>query len=979
MMVSTLILDGLWDIGSDRGHSGRHYDGQAPVPGLATDPTQMNEGSLWYRRRVHLPVGDWTHATLVLKGARFCPTVYVDGEQVSESGGGMIVTRHLLRSDAVRPDAEVVLEIALQSLADVSADDASRIPDADLWRSNVSSCLWDSVTLRLHGPARLVRAVPMTDYANDCVRVAWRAERLAGSGHAGQVRVEIVDAEGVIVAEASTSATPMEGVESVDLDGACQPWSPEEPHCYTLRTTLLGPEGDVLDSVDATWGLKDFGVDGSGLLLNGEPFTFRSATVVWHRWLRDPEVRELAFDERWFEENIVRRLKAHGANGLRFHLGTPPEALLDLCDRYGLVVQAEWSFFHGIAASYDSLVAQWHDWFDLLMQHPSTGIIHAWNETHGDDVTKAMRALDAVAADYPPLVLSHRDVTHVHKYWWSLFENLGLYYDSAAELGGPAVADEFGGNYLDGDGNPGGYPTLRGSLLRFLGRGHTRENRLRLHTEANTQVAEYWRRLGVAGFSPFCALGGPEDGCHHFLGRIEEGRPKDVWEGLTAAYSPVSCSLEVWDRNYVPGQSVELQLYLFNDTAGPVTVRAEVRVVSAVTGDRLGASRWVTCSVPSHRTRARLVELSLPDEEGDWEFQAVLQDPPAGVKHVVVSRWRVRTLRPRLPDTVAASLIAVPEEEEELRAFLGRLGIRAVPLADTRADCIVTSSRTWERLRQCDEVAAGRVLGGAIAAGTSVVMLDVGPRYLGEGYRTEGRIERLTAGVRVEEPRVETVGLFGGLTLTFREVAEPESCVHPSAEDDSLWAHLAPEATQLWNGLRGGLVAPAADMEITGLSGGAYVSSWVARGAPADWPSRDSYYAFELGGQYVFSEHDLDTVRDSLRDRVRFLVADAPSLEHVVNPEAPIRVTDLSAGLRAAERGTAEGLLPLANCGMNLLRSPVMAVTFGAGRGTLVLSQLLTAGRLGAAGTQGAVYDIRTDPAAQQVVLNMLAASLADR
>ena len=139
-------------------------------------------------------------------------------------------------------------------------------------------------------------------------------------------------------------------------------------------------------------------------------------------------------------------------------------------------------------------------------------------------------AIKELAVEYPPLVISHRDVLHIHKYWWSIFENVGVYYDSADVFGMPVMADEFGGNYLDGEANPGLYPTVAESFLRFLGGKHTKELRLQLHTEANARVAEYWRRIGAAGFSPFCIAGSPEDGNHHFMGRLEEADPKPVVE-----------------------------------------------------------------------------------------------------------------------------------------------------------------------------------------------------------------------------------------------------------------------------------------------------------------------------------------------------------------------------------------------------------------------------------------------------------------
>ncbi len=68
---------------------------------------------------------------------------------------------------------------------------------------------------------------------------------------------------------------------------------------------------------------------------------------------------------------------------------------------------------------------------------------------------EAWKAMGTVTAQYPPVVLSHRDVLHPHFYWWSLFENVGLYYESAKAFDRPIMVDEFGGNYLDGEGNPG--------------------------------------------------------------------------------------------------------------------------------------------------------------------------------------------------------------------------------------------------------------------------------------------------------------------------------------------------------------------------------------------------------------------------------------------------------------------------------------------------------------------------------------------
>ena len=132
------------------------------------------------------------------------------------------------------------------------------------------------------------------------------------------------------------------------------PWSPEHPQLYRLRSELT-LAGHLIDAREQSFGLRSFAVKGLGFELNGEPYHLRMGTVVWHRWTRDPEAAKIAFDPVWFEHNVVERLKGLGANSLRFHLGLPPEEFLDLADRDGLAVQMEWPFFHGIAASPESL------------------------------------------------------------------------------------------------------------------------------------------------------------------------------------------------------------------------------------------------------------------------------------------------------------------------------------------------------------------------------------------------------------------------------------------------------------------------------------------------------------------------------------------------------------------------------------------------------------------------------------------------
>ncbi len=604
---------------------------------------------------------------------------------------------------------------------------------------------------------------------------------------------------------------------------------------------------------------------------------------------------------------------------------------------------------------------------------PTVFRLHPWNETDGEEIEAGFEAIAELAPDYPPMVVAHRDTLHIHKYWWSLFENVGLYYDSAEQFSMPIVADEYGGNYLDGNGDPGWYPTIAESLLRFLGRDHTREQRLQLHTEANTQISEYWRRIGAAGFSPFCMLGPPEDGNHHFLGPLADAVPKPVWDGLTAAYSPVSVSLELWDRNFVPGQRLAAPLYWFNDTAKEAELHAEVRVVRQEGGEAVVRCR-MTARVKAWSRAVGEAVVRLPDEEGEWRIEAELLDRPAGVERPVVSQWRVRTLQVRLPEVLRRARIAVLPGEEELALLLretGAAGVVSEWQPGERADVIAANAVGWPRIAADTQLRAQ--LEEALLGGASLALLGIGPVWLGQGYLEGGELGPLQGAMRVDAPATSEVELAAGIRVRFTELPEPESCVHPSETNSSLWNGLPQQATWLWNGLRGGIVAPACDMEPTGLGAADFLKLWQSRGADPALIETDRCFAYELSGFYAFSEEEDDRVEEELRARVRFLFEDAPALQNSLNPNAPVQRHAVSRLYRECGSGLAESLMPLASCGKGLTRTPVAAIGFGAGRGILLLSQLLVNGRLRPGFGSEGLYGLRPDPAAQQMTLNMLA------
>lgn len=947
----------------------RQYDQVVDVPSIAADPTKMSEEKLWYKKEITLPQGDWTSLTLELKGARFRPEIYINNKLIAKQEGGMAPIFFLLKSPELKPGSTITLEIALASLKHVPQTDASYIPDADHWRSNVSSGLWDDVLLHWHGDTSITRIIPFVDFENKNINVTFDLKN--EKTFLGNAKVEILDSKNKVLIHTEKAISGAHGSVNFSYKNKLKNWSPDHPNLYHLKLTISDHNNNISDQATIALGIKKIEVRDKQFYFNNQHLVVKGTATGFQRFVRTKEGRELAYDEEWFIKNILIRTKELGGNYLRFYLGVPPERFLDLCDKYGVLVQFEWSFFHAMPASKESLLLQYKSWLDLAMRHPSVSFIHPYNETMGDQLKTAWAALNELLVSYPPLLLAERDTLHLHKYWWSLFENLGIFYDDVNVFPLAVLADEFGGNYLDEKGDLGLYATVKESFMRFLGRTHTAEERLEFQAQSNGKIAEYWRRIGAAGFAPYCALGSDEDGSHWFLGPLKEGKPKPVWDALTAAFSPQSVSIELWDRNFTPKQILSLPVYVFNDEAEAASLKVKVTIENKA--GTVFFSTPFTLKVNAFSKKIQQVSVTLPEQNGDYVVKAELLNKPKKITHRVISAWDFRVLTAQIPTKVASLTVAVPADEKELVAFLKAHSIKTVDLSDSSAHLILTSLSSWKKLASGDAGLSINLL-SAIQSGKSVVMLDVGDRTLGQGYLTDTNdLGPLQGVMRVTNPKVNTYPLFGGISLKFTETGEPESFLHPTLTNSDLWNNIPLHYTRIFNGLRGGLIVPAADMEFSGLNAKAFTTQWKSRGAKEDKIITGPYYAYELQGFYEFSNkpNDVETQK-RLKNRVAFLVQDAPALAISINPNTPIVMTDLTQEYKNSMKGLAENLIPLANSAKNLTQTPVALVDFGTGKGRLLVSQLLTSQRLAPGFGESGLYGIRYDEVAVQLVLNMI-------
>lgn len=109
-------------------------------------------------------------------------------------------------------------------------------------------------------------------------------------------------------------------------------WSVESPHLYELFTDVFS-DGKLIDNFTSQFGIRslDFSVE-KGFLLNGKFTKLKGACIHHDNGLLGSESYLRS------EERKILALKEMGCNAIRCAHNPPSKILLDLCDKYGMLV-----------------------------------------------------------------------------------------------------------------------------------------------------------------------------------------------------------------------------------------------------------------------------------------------------------------------------------------------------------------------------------------------------------------------------------------------------------------------------------------------------------------------------------------------------------------------------------------------------------------------------------------------------------------
>ncbi len=310
------------------------HDVSIEKPRSQENPSAAGGGWAWggvvtYRKKFNVPE-DWQDKSVILE----LEGVYMSA-QVAVNRNVMGV--HPYGYTSFQVDLKPYLKFGAENEVTVVANNSAQ-PNSR-WYSGTG--MYRHAWLRVGGSVHIKPwgvFVTTPEVAPTSSQVAVTTEIANTGGTTGSVilRSRVLGPDGETVAQVET---PLTVAANADLQASqnltlTNPnlWSVDTPNLYTLSSEVL-QGGKVIDSESTVFGIRTIAVDAvNGFRLNGVPMKLKGGCVHHDNGL----LGAASYDRA--EERKIELMKSAGYNAIRCAHNPPAPAMLDACDRLGMLV-----------------------------------------------------------------------------------------------------------------------------------------------------------------------------------------------------------------------------------------------------------------------------------------------------------------------------------------------------------------------------------------------------------------------------------------------------------------------------------------------------------------------------------------------------------------------------------------------------------------------------------------------------------------
>ena len=344
-------LNGLWDYAILKTNQiqPKRYQGKILVPfsfesALSGVEKKIKpEDKMWYRKNFELPK-NWSGKDVVIhfEAVDYKSAIWVNDIFVGSHKGGFDrfsfnITPYL------KPNGIQKIVLAVEDATNFSSQPRGKqqINPSGIYYTPVSG-IWQTVWLEALSPEAYLQEVKTTTNIDEnTVTLIPMTNQNLVSGYTVRTNVYF-KGEKVASGETKPNIPINLKIETPQL------WSPDHPHLYDVKMSLVNPSGTVIDQVDSYFGMRKISLgDHKGvkyLFLNNQPlFHYGPLDQGW--WpdglLTPPSDQAMKYD--------IEMTKAMGFNMIRKHVKIEPDRWYYHCDKLGIMVWQDMPSYNRLA------------------------------------------------------------------------------------------------------------------------------------------------------------------------------------------------------------------------------------------------------------------------------------------------------------------------------------------------------------------------------------------------------------------------------------------------------------------------------------------------------------------------------------------------------------------------------------------------------------------------------------------------------
>ena len=287
-------------------------------------------GTGWYRKSFTLSSSEKAKTVLIQFDGAYTETdVWLNGHHLGYHPYGYTSFTYELTPYLLPPGQKNVLAVRVKNLGQNSR-----------WYtgSGIYRHVWLTVTEPIHiAPVGVSITTPRLHGRSAHVQISTTIENENGKSTPISVQITLIAPNGKSVRSTSRQTLTLSANDKTECNQVLtvanpQVWSPETPHLYQANVVIVSGK-KRLDSVVTTFGIRSIDFSAKrGFVLNGKRVLLKGGCIHHD----NGPLGAAAIDRA--EVRKVELLKANGFNALRTSHNPPSPALLDACDRLGMLV-----------------------------------------------------------------------------------------------------------------------------------------------------------------------------------------------------------------------------------------------------------------------------------------------------------------------------------------------------------------------------------------------------------------------------------------------------------------------------------------------------------------------------------------------------------------------------------------------------------------------------------------------------------------